>query len=104
MNSYNPDIFLATTIICSLSTFNNNNNGLLYIIFQTKWQLVSYRFQFSNFHFGGVVETSKMPLFLIAKGSLQILLGTDDVFEHFRAVNLIGIGFFQLKKYLRINV
>lgn len=57
----------------------------------------------SNFHFRGIFETWEI-LFLIANGSLQILLGTDDVFEHLTTVNLIGIGFFQFKKYLHIKV
>ena len=87
-------IIIIIIIIC--------NYGLLYSIFPTKWRLVSYRFPISIS--AGSLKRGEFSWFLIANGSLQILLGTDDVFEHLTTVNLIGIGFFQFKKYLHIKV
>lgn len=87
-------IIIIIIIIC--------NFGLLYSIFPTKWRLVPYRFPISIS--AGSLKRGKFSWFLIANGSLQILLGTDDVFEHLTTVNLIGIGFFQFKKYLHIKV
>ena len=66
------------------------------------WYRIGFHFPISIS--AGSLKRGKCSWFLIANGSLQILLGTDDVFEHLTTLNLTGIGFFQFKKYLRIKV